>query len=281
MNVQHASVEHSCLAILLAAGSGQRMGTAIGDKVLADLGGKPVLAWSLQAFVASDLVRDLVVTYRDEQQRENLLRVAEEFAPQLAICWVRGGAERQQSVLHALECLDQIKKPAGCVVLIHDCARPLVRPEALRATAFEARASGAACLAHPARDTIKRLTGQAMQCAQPGPLEATAPDHLEDLQRARLWVMETPQAFHFDLILHASRAAAARGLSLTDDAAAVTACGHPVALVHNPFTNLKLTTPQDFAIAEALARMAATPQPKPCEHADEPTIPTLPHRPRL
>ena len=215
-------------AILLAAGSSRRMNGAVEDKVLAPLGGKPVFAHSAATFARSGVVDFFVVTYRDQAQMVGLSA----YAPTPAV-FVRGGAERQDSVAAALaELPDDISH-----VFIHDCARPLVRPEQLVALYKIVRREHAVVLAHRVTDTIKDHRGEG---------------RLRTLDRRHLWAMETPQVFARELIGRAYAKVAARGLSITDDAASVELLKHPVALLENPYPNPKLTTPADLAYLEFL-----------------------------
>lgn len=215
-------------AILLAAGSGTRMGGAVVDKVLAPLAGRPVFAHSAAAFMASGVADYYVVLYRDQRQMTELAA----YAPTPSVL-VRGGRERQDSVMNALAALpDDI-----AYVFIHDCARPLVRPEQLVALHKIVRRENAVVLAHRVTDTIKEHRDDA---------------RLRNLDRSRLWAMETPQVFSRDLIVRAYARVAARGLAITDDAAAVETLGQPIALLENPFPNPKLTTPADLRYLEFL-----------------------------
>lgn len=215
-------------AILLAAGSGTRMGGAVNDKVLAPLAGRPVFAHSAAAFMASGVADYYVVLYRDQRQMTELAA----YAPTPSVL-VRGGRERQDSVMNALAALpDDI-----AYVFIHDCARPLVRPEQLIALHKIVRRENAVVLAHRVTDTIKEHRDDA---------------RLRNLDRSRLWAMETPQVFARDLIVRAYARVAARGLAITDDAAAVETLGQPVALLENPHPNPKLTTPADLRYLEFL-----------------------------
>ncbi|MBS0632690.1 MAG: 2-C-methyl-D-erythritol 4-phosphate cytidylyltransferase [Verrucomicrobia bacterium] len=215
-------------AILLAAGSGTRMGGAVADKVLAPLAGRPVFAHSAAAFMASGVADYYVVLYRDQRQMTELAA----YAPTPSVL-VRGGRERQDSVMNALAALpDDI-----AYVFIHDCARPLVRPEQLVALHKIVRRENAVVLAHRVTDTIKEHRDDA---------------RLRNLDRSRLWAMETPQVFARDLIVRAYARVAARGLAITDDAAAVETLGQPVALLENPHPNPKLTTPADLNYLEFL-----------------------------
>jgi 2-C-methyl-D-erythritol 4-phosphate cytidylyltransferase len=215
-------------AILLAAGSGRRMDGAVPDKILAPLGGKPVFAHTAATFVRSGVVDFFVVTYRDQAQLVGLSA----YAPTPTI-FVRGGAERQDSVAAALaELPDDISH-----VFIHDCARPLVRAEQLVALYKIVRNEHAVVLAHRVTDTIKEHRGEG---------------RLRTLDRKHLWAMETPQVFDRDLICRAYAKVAARELVITDDAAAVELLGKPIALLENPHPNPKLTTPADLAYLEFL-----------------------------
>ena len=215
-------------AILLAAGSGSRMQGAVTDKVLAPLAGRPVFSYSAAAFMQSAIADLYVVVYRDQRQMMDLSALA----PTPSVL-VHGGRERQDSVRHALAALpDDIEH-----VFIHDCARPLIRPEQLVALHKIVRREHAVVLAHRVTDTIKEHRDDA---------------HLRTLDRARLWAMETPQAFSRELIARAYARVAERKLHVTDDALAVEKLGHAIALLENTHPNPKLTTPADLAYLEFL-----------------------------
>jgi len=215
-------------AILLAAGSSRRMDGTVPDKILAPIGGKPVFAHTAATFVRSGVVDFFVVTYRDQAQMVALSA----YAPTPTV-FVRGVAERQDSVAAALaELPDDIRH-----VFIHDCARPLVREEQLAALYKIVRRESAVVLAHRVTDTVKEHRGEG---------------RLRTLDRGRLWAMETPQVFSRDLITRAYARVAARKLTITDDAAAVEVLGHSIALLENPYPNPKLTTPTDMAYLEFL-----------------------------
>lgn len=219
-------------AILLAAGSSRRMAGAVPDKVLAPLAGKPAFAHTAATFVRSGAVDFFVVTYRDQQQMVELSA----YAPTPTI-FVRGGAERQDSVAAALA---ELPDDVG-YVFIHDCARPLVRVEQLVALHKIVRREDAVVLAHRVTDTIKEHRGEG---------------RLRTLDRQHLWAMETPQVFSRELLCRAYAAVAKRKLAITDDAAAVELLKHPVALLENPHPNPKLTTPADLAWLEFLLARA-------------------------
>ncbi len=214
--------------ILLAAGTGSRMNGAVPDKVLAPLAGRPVFAHSVAAFMTSSIADFYVVVYRDPRQMTELMA----YAPTPSAL-VQGGRERQDSVMQALAALpDDIAH-----VFIHDCARPLVRPEQLVALHKIVRREGAVVLAHRVTDTIKQHRDDA---------------RLRTLDRSRLWAMETPQVFSRRLIVQAYARVATRRLHVTDDASAVEGLGHPIALLENQHPNPKLTTPADLEYLEFL-----------------------------
>jgi 2-C-methyl-D-erythritol 4-phosphate cytidylyltransferase len=224
-------------AILLAAGSGKRMQGIVEDKVLTPLGGRPLFAHSVAAFLESGVADFYVIVCRDQRQLTGLLA----YAPTPSI-FIRGGRERQDSVTNALEALpDDIGH-----VFIHDCARPFIRPEQLVALHKIVRRENAVVLAHRVVDTIK-------QHADEG--------RLKTLDRSRLWAMETPQVFSRELIVRAYARVVERGLRITDDAAAVELLHHPVALLENTHPNPKLTTPADLRYFEFLLGAETAPTP--------------------
>jgi 2-C-methyl-D-erythritol 4-phosphate cytidylyltransferase len=226
--------------VLLAGGSGARMGGQVSDKILAPLAGASAFAHVLRAFVASGVARHAVIAYRDADQRRALESIlATEGSPDLPVAWVQGGKRRQDSVWNALQALDG----ATTHVFIHDCARPLIQPDQLRTLLEMVCADGAVCLARKVTDTIKRVP-------------ADHPDlrhmRLQDVRREGLWAMETPQAFDRQLIVDAYRLTQETGEDVTDDAAVVEAFGHPVSLLANNRPNLKITLPTDLDIIQVL-----------------------------
>jgi 2-C-methyl-D-erythritol 4-phosphate cytidylyltransferase len=162
------------------------------------------------------------------------------YAPTPSVL-VRGGRERQDSVMQALAAL-----PADIEhVFIHDCARPLIRPEQLVALHKIVRREQAVVLAHRVTDTIK---------------EHHATGRLRTLARDRLWAMETPQVFARELIVRGYDRIRTRRRHVTDDAQAVEQLGHPIALLENSSPNPKLTTPADLAYLEFLLTRDVTAQ---------------------
>ncbi len=235
-------------AVILAAGSGTRMQGAVTDKLLVSLGGRPVLFHSLAAFQAADGFDTYVIVCRDREQLARIRELSTSAFPELepAIQWVLGGRERADSVRAGLAALD----PAIRSVYIHDGARPLIRPEWIRALRAILETGESAALARPVSDTVKRA-------AQDDPTAGAT--SLQDLARDRLWAMETPQAFPYAAILDAYQAALHTRIPLTDDTAAASHAGIPVRLVEPDGPNPKLTTPADLEWAEHLIRRGHLP----------------------
>lgn len=215
-------------AILLAAGSGQRMNGAVEDKILAPLGGRPLFVHSATTFAESGVADFYVIVYRDQKQMMELSA----YAPTPAL-FVPGGKERQDSVAAALASLP----PDIGKVFIHDCARPFVTVDQLIALHKIVLREDAVVLAHRVTDSIK---------------ERRVGGRLKSLDRDKLWAMETPQVFARDLIVEAYAKVTKKGLRFTDDAAAVELLKHPIAILENPLPNPKLTTPADLPWFEYL-----------------------------
>lgn len=217
-----------CHAIIVASGSSRRMGF---DKLAAPLEGLPVLRRSLDAFLRCDAIDGVVLVC--PRERFEALAPGESAKPLLR---VDGGAERQDSVRAGLAAL-----PAEAeLVAVHDGARPLVRDEAIRETVAAARHWGAASLARPVADTLKRADADGCSAAA--------------VDRAGLWFMETPQVCRRDWLEEAHRAVARGGLTVTDEVSALQAAGHRSRFVESRFPNLKITRPSDLVLAAALLR---------------------------
>lgn len=232
----------SSIAILLAAGSGQRMQGQVEDKILAPINGQPALVYSLKAFDRSCVINSYLIVYRDEIQKKAIEAIiaAHDFG-HLEIQVVLGGAERQLSVMKALNAINE-----NCdYVFIHDCARPCITTKAIKDVYSAVQEDQAASLAHPVVDTIKRT-------------EAADELHklsLEDLDRSRVWAMETPQAFAFKNILKAYQNVIKKKLTITDDTAALATIDLKTTLVPNKRPNPKLTTPSDLSYIEHLLKI--------------------------
>ena len=210
---------------ILAAGSSTRAGT---DKVGADLGGQPVLAWSLAAALASGSFSRIVVVTRADRVGA-VEAIVRPRAPDARV--IAGGVTRTASTWAALDALGDAD-----VIAIHDSARPFVPPSLFTRCVELARRDGSAVAGLPLADTVRRAD------------EAGAA--VEELAREGLWSAQTPQAFRRDLLERARAAAGDRTFS--DDAAAVAAAGLPVRMVLGERPNLKITTTEDLGYAREL-----------------------------
>ena len=220
--------------VLLAGGSGTRMGNAVADKNLAPLAGRAVIAHSAQAFKECGFIEHTCIVFRDAEQRDAINDALAHL--ELELQFIQGGSTRQDSVFNALQQL-----PAQCShVFIHDAARPLVSTHALSLLNEVVQRDGNAILARPLNDTVKRIPAENHLQKIP----------LEDLDRQRLWAMETPQAFTMPDILNAYKSAQADALEFTDDAGVANHYGLPLSLVNNPQKNPKITTLEDLAWVE-------------------------------
>ncbi len=213
-------------AIIVAGGSSRRMGF---DKTFALLAGRPVIFHTIAAFEATDAVGEIVVVGREDRLGE-LREAVRDFHKVRAV--VAGGVHRQDSVANGLAAMSA----ATTYVAVQDAARPLVRPEEIERVYVAAQREGAASLAAPMRDTLKRADADRIVTGS--------------IAREDVFAMETPQIFERELLLRAYRAVAEKHLAITDDVSAVELLEHKVVLVPNDQLNFKITYPADLALAE-------------------------------
>lgn len=220
--------------LVAAAGSGSRLGGLL-PKALVPLGEAPMLIYTLRRLLGLAWWVPPIITVPAEQRVHfELALAAADFA--LAPRLVNGGATRQESVARGLAALDAETE----LVAIHDAARPFVPLTAVEASLEAAERTGAATVALPAIDTILLSDAE-------GFLEST-PD------RRRAWACQTPQTFQVRVIRAAHEQAMAEGFEGTDDASLVRRLGLPVKLVAGSPYNLKVTTPEDLALARLILR---------------------------
>jgi len=220
------------VAILVGAGRGERLGHAL-PKALVPLAGRPLLAHALEALGASEAVDGLLpVLPRDAALPDGLLGPDSIGAAAAAKCLapVAGGARRQDSVAAGLAALP----PGVEIAAVHDAARPLVSPRAVTRVVEAARRHGAALLAVPLGDTLKRV--------RDGRVVETPP-------REECWAAQTPQAFLVELLREALEKARAEGRTGTDCAQLVEALGVAVHVVPGDPANAKITHPADLLVA--------------------------------
>ena len=217
-----------CGAVIVAAGSASRMKGI--DKILTPLAGVPVLSRTLAAFQECDAVAEIVIVTRPDLIL-TVTDLSKDFPKVRAV--VAGGKTRQESVAAGLGALSQ-----DCgLAAIQDGARPLVTWQLIDRTVRAANTYGAAAPAIPVKDTIKTLKG--------GLVEST-PD------RAFLYAVQTPQVFDTDLLKAALHKAKTQCTAVTDDCSAVENLGRKVKIVEGEERNIKITTPLDLKIAEAI-----------------------------
>ena len=214
-------------AIIVAGGSSRRMGF---DKTFALLGSQPIVAHSVAAFDAAACVRDIIVVGREDR-----LEALREVLPAAAFPKLRsvvaGGAHRQDSVAEGLNAVE----PTSHFIAVHDAARPLITPSAIERVYAAAREHGAASLAAPVVDTLKRADARHLITGS--------------IDREGLYAMQTPQIFARELLLEGYRKVAANNLPITDEVSAVEALGHNVVVVPNNDFNFKITFPSDLELA--------------------------------
>ncbi|MFC2032192.1 2-C-methyl-D-erythritol 4-phosphate cytidylyltransferase [Chloroflexota bacterium] len=214
-------------AIIVAAGGSQRMGGL--DKTLAPLDGKPVLAHVIGVFQECNSIDQIVVVVNSQNLKPCQQVVAEQGWSKVAeVCL--GGQRRQDSVAAGLRYLDNCQW-----VVIHDGARPLVTVDLIECGLEAAAETGAAVAAIPVTDTIKVAGNDRI-------VQQTLPRH-------NLWAVQTPQVFRFDIIDKAYRQTTDE---VTDDASLVEKLGYRVKLYMGSYDNIKITTPDDLALAEVL-----------------------------
>ena len=214
-------------AVIVAAGSGTRMGDI--DKAFAPLDGRPLIARTLSAFQACAAVsRVILVLAAENLDRGRALVVEHQFTKVAAVC--AGGPGRQDSVRMGLEALGECEW-----VAVHDGARPLVTRELIEAGLEASRETGAAVPALRLVDTIKEADAG-------GTVVRT-------LDRGRLWAAQTPQVLRYDLIVRAHQEVTAH---VTDDAAMLESLGLAVKVFPGSRQNIKITTPEDLRLAEAM-----------------------------
>ncbi len=220
----------ACSAVIVAAGASSRMEGI--DKMMASLGELPVLVHTLYAFQDCSAVDEIILVPREDLLVE-AARLCKDFQLDKVRKVIVGGAERSQSVQAGLR---EVREDVS-LIAIHDGARPLV-PQAVIAQAVEQAAkTGAAAPAAPLTDTIKRgEKGLAVETVDP----------------SALWAVQTPQVFEAGLIRAALKKALEDGAAITDDCAAVERLGMKVVLTPGSRENLKITTPLDLILGEAI-----------------------------
>ena len=217
-----------CGAVIVAAGTASRMGGI--DKVMAELGGEPMILRTVRAFQECDPIREIVIVTRADLV-ETITALTSGMDKVKAV--VVGGASRPESVSKGLAALsDKVKLAA-----IQDGARPLITESVIDRTVRAAHTYGAAAPGVPIKDTIKVVQGGVVK---------TTPD------RSSLQAIQTPQVFDLDLLSAALKKSKADHAPITDDCSAVERMGMSVRIIEGDERNIKITTPMDLEMAERL-----------------------------
>lgn len=221
-----------CSAVIVAAGSSKRMGS---DKIMANLGGMPVLARTLMAFQNSGLVDEIIVVTRMDRIEE-IAQTCKQYQISKVAKVVCGGATRMESALAGVSEIN----PKAKLVAIHDGARPLVTDLIIKRTVYAARDFLSAVPVLKNTDTLKKIDEEGII--------------VEPVDRETVVRVQTPQVFSAELIKGALTKAVTDNLPLTDDCSAMEMMGVKTHTVTGDEDNIKLTTPRDFFIAEAILR---------------------------
>jgi 2-C-methyl-D-erythritol 4-phosphate cytidylyltransferase len=215
-------------AIIVAAGSSRRLGF---DKLTAPIAGKPMILHTVEAFQNTEAVIEIVIVTRADRIAE--FKQALGSIPKVSAI-IAGGEHRHNSVAAGLEKLGKDAR----YVAVHDGARPLITPAQIENVFEQARKHGAASLAEPVRDTLKRAGDD---------LEVR-----ESIDRHRVYAMQTPQIFERELLEKAYALVATNNQRVTDEVSAIELLGRKVVLVSNPDANFKITYEHDLQLAEAV-----------------------------
>ncbi len=228
MSVDVGGVRVPVSVIIPAAGSGRRMGGGTAKQFL-PLRGEPVLVRTVRLFSESPLVDEIVIAAGDLEATRALVGSTPKVVHVVA-----GGLERQDSVWAGLKAVHSRPR----IVAVHDAARPLLPADVLEGVLKAAAVHRAQVVAVPVKDTIKVIGPDGQVITTP--------------ERSTLWAVQTPQVFWVETLLEAFRQAKADGFTGTDDASLVERIGVPVKVYTGSHENIKLTTPDDFRVAEAI-----------------------------
>ncbi len=213
-----------------AAGSGQRMGAGY-NKLFLKLGDRPILVHTLQVFEDDPSCEGIILAVKAEEQ-PSIQEMLSEFSITKVTAMVEGGGERQNSVAACIRAYD-----GEGIVLVHDAARPFIRRNVIAELVSVADAHGAAIAGVQAKDTMKYAPGGIVE---------------ETVDREKLWIVQTPQAFRCGLLREAADKAVADGFLGTDESMLVERLGHPVRMVESTYDNVKMTTQEDLVFGEVL-----------------------------
>lgn len=240
-NGTEAAESFQAAAIIPAAGSGRRMGAAV-NKIWLPLAGESIIYRTLRLFETTSEI-GLIVLAVNLDDFSRFERILADHSFSCPVLLAEGGNTRQRSVFNALEkaALWQGWRPGKHrLAVIHDAARALITRDLLDRSLKAGLEYRAAAVAVPVKDTIKQVDESGFVVATP--------------ERSRLWAVQTPQVFDFDLIRSCHDRLAGADREFSDDCSLVERCGYRVKLIPGSYENLKLTTPEDLFLAEAILR---------------------------
>ncbi|MTI80709.1 MAG: 2-C-methyl-D-erythritol 4-phosphate cytidylyltransferase [Firmicutes bacterium] len=223
-------------AIIPAAGTGSRMATKTKKQYL-ELNGLPVLVHTLKVFEQCPLVEGIVLVTGEDELDWCQQEIVDKYGIEKVLSVVPGGDHRQLSVYNGLKSLPAEKED---IVMVHDGARPLITNNEISNAASAAREKGAVVVAVPVKDTIK-VVGEGQKV-------------VDTPSRDSLWAVQTPQVFKYHVLMNAYVNAFKINFLGTDDASLVERMGQAVYLVTGSYQNIKITTPEDMLLAEAILK---------------------------
>jgi|SRR5881392_37178 len=222
------------VAIIVAAGQGSRMGGEC-PKQFRELAGIPIIIHTLRAFEQCEVIQEIIVVL-PASESANFLSLAGKYGLRKLSKVVPGGITRSESVFHGLQA---VRATTAEVVAIHDGVRPFVSPDEITRTVKAAHEHEAAILVAPVTDTIKEVAHDGI---------------VRTIERSLLRRALTPQCFRYTLLRRAYEQAEVNDPELTDESLLVERLGVQVAIVEGSPRNIKITTPEDLLVAEALIR---------------------------
>jgi 2-C-methyl-D-erythritol 4-phosphate cytidylyltransferase len=220
-------------AVILAAGKGSRMKAGINKQFLM-LRDKPIIVYTILAFEECAEIDEIILVTAPDELDFFKSAILEKYSFSKVKKLIVGGAERQQSAFNGIEAVS----PESDTVLIHDGARPFVSKQTIIDCIEQAKLYGAVSAGMPSKDTVKLVDESDMVSSTP--------------DRRRVWLTQTPQAFRKDIIIAAHEQAIEKSIAATDDAMLAELAGYKVKMVAAGYENIKITTPEDIALAEAL-----------------------------
>lgn len=220
-------------AVIVAGGKGIRMGMSM-PKQLLPIGGKPIILRTLEPFDRCPEIVEIVMVISPSIITD-FATLIDESDFDTPIKTVRGGSERQQSVMNGLEATSE----GIDVVAIHDAVRPFITTTLISECLHTAYETGAVTVMRRCKETVKAVEDGCI---------------VDTIDRSRLWIAQTPQAFKKDLIIESHRKAAGDGFIATDDCMVAEYCGHTIRVIEGNDSNIKITTPTDLLIAEEILR---------------------------